>query len=100
MTSSYLPVDPYFLEVIAREKAKSDYIVVHYFDLQNEWKDIKGRMHSLITVNRFEEFLLMEDGQKIRIDRIIVLNGRPGPAYDEYDSFALACLDCRLAFEE
>jgi hypothetical protein len=31
---------------------------------------------------------------KIRLDRIIVFNGKPGPAYDEYDSYALACLDC------
>ncbi len=24
------------------------------------------------------------------------IKGKPGPAYDEYDAFALACLDCNV----
>jgi hypothetical protein len=49
----------------------------------------------LLRIDNFEQFLSFENGQKVRVDRVITINGIPGPAYDEYDGFALACLDCK-----
>jgi hypothetical protein len=50
----------------------------------------------LIKKEAFEEYLVFDSGDEVRIDRIITINGIPGPAYDEYDAFALACLNCNV----
>jgi hypothetical protein len=39
-------------------------------------------------------YLNVSPEKQIRIDRIITLFGKPGAAYDEYDSFANQCLAC------
>jgi len=43
---------------------------------------------------RVLSYLRFENGVQVRLDRIIVINGRPGPAFEEYEGYALACLDC------
>jgi hypothetical protein len=35
----------------------------------------------------------------VRIDMIITLFGKPGAAYDRYDAFANACLDCKGGYD-
>ncbi len=92
--SKYMPVDPLFYEVIEAEKLKHHPAVVHFFTPGNEITDIKGMIQEVIKTPAHDEYLLLNTGKQARLDRIIVLNGKPGPAYDEYDSFALACLDC------
>jgi hypothetical protein len=95
MDTRYTPVDPYFYEVIEKEKKARDNAIVNYFGQANNLEDARGKINMVITVNNHEMFLLMESGKKIRLDRIITINGKAGPAYDEYDSYANACLDCR-----
>jgi hypothetical protein len=55
-----------------------------------EIKDIKGE----------GMFILLDSGTRIRIDRIITLFGKPGAAYDKYDAFANACMDCMGGYEK
>jgi hypothetical protein len=93
MKSQYLPVDPDFTEQIEKTIPGNNPINVHYFEKGNEVETVKG-LAKKITSNKNGEFIVFESGQKIRLDRIVVFNGNPGPAYDEYDSYALACLDC------
>ena len=45
-------------------------------------------------------FLLFDKRDRVRLDRIIVINGIPGPAYDEYDSYALAPLTCQAGYDD
>jgi hypothetical protein len=94
MNEAYLPVDPDFFEIIEHEKQRKDQAVVHYFGPDKELRDEKGSIRDIITVNKREDYLRFENGVQVRLDRIIVINGRPGPAFEEYDSYALACLDC------
>ena len=91
--NSYLPVDPDFLDIIsvARDQQKSG--KVHYFDSEDQIMDSTGPILEIISVDG-GEFINLGNGQMIRLDRIITLYGRPGPAYDRYDSFANACLAC------
>lgn len=93
MENTYSPVNPFFYDLIDREKTKSDSIVF-YFGKDNNLEDAKGRIESIITNKENAEYLLLDTGSLIRLDRIIVINGIPGPAYDEYDAYSLACLDC------
>jgi hypothetical protein len=39
-------------------------------------------------------------GEQVRLDRIITINGKPGPAFDEYDNYANACLSCQGGNED
>ena len=93
MNSKYLQVDLDFLEQIEKTISGNNSISVHYFKMGDELETVKGLAKKIVSGKK-GEFIVFENGQKIRLDRIIVFNGKPGPAYDEYDSYALACLDC------
>ncbi len=94
MTTKYRPVDPDYYEMIEAEMTAGKKAVIHYFKNENTIGEEKGNIKEITANHKNEEFVSLENGKEIRIDRIIVVNGRPGPAYDEYDSYALACLDC------
>jgi len=93
MKLPYLPVDLDFSEQIKKTISGNKPITVHYFEKKNEVETVKGLARKTAARNN-GEFIVFENGEKIRLDRIIVFDGKPGPAYDEYDSYALACLDC------
>ena len=94
MNKEYSPIDPDFYDVIESVKEKNVSILVHYFGSENEINDAKGIITGIITNKRHEEYLALDSDDKVRLDRIIALSGKPGPAYDEYDNYSLACLDC------
>lgn len=94
MSEKFLPVAPEYIEQIENTISKSETVSVNYFENEINFENNKGKLIRVVTNENNEEFLLFEDGFKVRVDRIITINGKPGPAYDEYDSFALACLDC------
>ncbi len=94
METKYLPVDPYFFDLIESLKSMNKDVVIHYFGLSNELNQVKGLIEKVIKNNSNQEYLVIKSGENVRLDRIITLNGRPGPAFDEYDGYALACLDC------
>lgn len=94
MHTQYFPVDPEYFDFIEQSASKKEVVSVHYFAAANTVKNAKGKLHQILSTDGSEEYIQFKDGQKIRLDRIIALNGKPGPAYDEYDRFALACLDC------
>ena len=94
MNSKYLPVNPDYLESFEQAINEKKTMKVVYFGEENSINDTKGRPVKIVSTPNHAEFLMLEDDLKIRLDRIIVFDGKPGPAYDEYDSYALACLDC------
>lgn len=98
MKTDYSPVYPVYYEVFSAEQEK-EFSKVFYFGKGSEVEEEGGKITGLVKQDAFEEFLFFDTGQKVRIDRIITINGIPGPAYDEYDSFALACLDCSAGMD-
>lgn len=107
MYPDYLPVDPDFtarLEQLAEtDRAFSDadhseadhkLLSVSFFDSSGAVRAISGRAIGITSPDGFVQFLSLEGHSPVRLDRIITLNGLPAPAYDEYDSYALACLTC------
>jgi len=93
MASSYLPVQHIYKEVILAEINKNSSGKVFYFDVNDQVADAEGTIASMKeSANGF--FIEMDPEASIRIDRIITLFGKPGPAYDAYDAFANACMDC------
>lgn len=94
MSIKYLPVDSDYYDMIETERTASNKAVIHYFKDENSIGEERGKIKGITANHQNEDFVSLENGKGIRIDRIIVINGKPGPAYDEYDSYALACLDC------
>ena len=88
MKPKYLPIDPDFFDMFDKEK-ENDSTRVVYFD--------EGT--NLVDNNENGFFILFENGNEVRVDRIIVYNGKPGPAFDEYDAYANECLSCRAGYE-
>ncbi len=94
MNTRYMPVDPDYYEMIEKEKVEKDTAVIHYFKNKNSLGEEKSKIKGIQKNHRGEDFVTLINGKGVRFDRIIVVNGKPGPAYDEYDAYALACLDC------
>ena len=94
MEARYLPVHPDYYEIIEEAILKKSTASIHYFESGTTLRNAKGRIKEITVKPKQGEFVSLENGKKIRLDRIIVFNGKPGPAFDEYDSYALACLDC------
>ena len=95
MKTDFNPVYPIYYEIFADEQEKS-FSKVFYFGKDTEIEEAKGKISGLLTKESKEQYLVFSSGEEVRIDRIISINGIPGPAYDEYDAFSLACLDCNI----
>jgi hypothetical protein len=93
MKTDFIFVDPVYDEIFAREQ-KKDHSKVIYFGKGINLEETKGKITGNIKNNLNEEYLCFDSGAEVRIDRIISINGIPGPAYGEYDNYGLACLDC------
>lgn len=99
--SAYIPIDPDFFGLF-QEEMKKDSVKVFYFDLKNypELEESTGKVTGIINKKQTGQFMAFENGDEVRLDRIIVYNGKPGPAYDEYDAYALAPLTCKAGYDD
>lgn len=91
--SDYLPVPFDFREIIEEQKQSGMNGLIHYFTGVREIESARGAIVK-ISKNEKGEFLHLNGGDTIRLDKIITLYGKPGPSYDEYDAFANACFSC------
>ena len=97
--SKYLPVDPDFYEIIAEQAKNKKELNVFFFLPDNSLGQEKGEFNGIYKSEE-GEFLELNKEKRIRLDRIITINGKPGPAFDEYDSYANACLSCQAGYED
>lgn len=101
MNPKYLPVDPYFFELFEEAMKKEEARVIYFaFTHEPELEESRGKIMSIEDMKQDGYFLLFEEGDRVRLDRIVVINGIPGPAYDEYDSYALAPLTCQAGYSD
>ena len=101
MKPKYMPVDPGYFELFEQEMEKNDARVIYFaFASEPELEESRGKIIKIDDKGQEGLFLLFENGDEVRLDRIIVINGIPGPAYDEYDSYALAPLTCQAGYDD
>jgi hypothetical protein len=93
LNPSFTPVPPVFYDIFAVEQEKL-YTKVYYFGSGTDPEEASGRITGIERNNLNEEYMHFDIGDRAHIDRIVTINGKPGPTYDEYDRYALACLDC------
>jgi hypothetical protein len=94
METSYTPVQYVFRDVIAEEIEKQTRGKVFHFLSDNTVESSEGKIIRMEEIRGKGIFILMDSEQQIRIDRIITLFGKPGAAFDEYDAYANACMNC------
>lgn len=99
MKPLYLPVDPDFFDLFEKEM-KKDSIRVVFFGEGTSLEEANGKTEAIVNKNGNEYFMKFLTGEEVRVDRIIVYNGKPGPAFDEYDAYALECLSCKAGYKE
>lgn len=98
MKLSYNHISPIYYQIFASELEKENSKVL-YFGNGIEVKEAIGIIRGLINNGSNGEYLIFDSGLDIRIDRIIAVNGIPGPAYDEYDSYELTSLNSNVTSE-
>ena len=98
MKTDFNFVAPVYDEIFEREQQR-EFSKVIYFGNGIELEEASGKITRLLKNEIHEEYLCFDSGAEVRIDRIISINGIPGPAFDEYDRLALACLDCNVGGE-
>ena len=99
--TTYLPVSPDYFELLEQEIKKGT-VRVFYFGLENypQLEESSGYIRKISRNAQNEYFLDFENGDEVRLDRIVVFSGIPGPAYDEYDAYALAPLTCKAGYAD
>ncbi|MGM0376983.1 MAG: hypothetical protein ACQEQ0_09410 [Bacteroidota bacterium] len=97
--TQYTPIDPDFYQIMDKEIRERDEGKVFFFQSDNNIGQAKGKFKGLHK-DKNGEFLILIKNDPVRLDRIITLNGKPGPAYDEYDAYANACLSCQAGYED
>jgi hypothetical protein len=90
---SFTPVAYDYYEIIEELKLKGIDSVVHFFKAEKEIDSVSGKIESVLK-EKDGDFLLMSSNEKVRLDKIITIFGKPGPAFDLYDSYGNACMDC------
>lgn len=99
MDNSYSPVQYVYKEIIEEEMAKHTSGKIFYFDADQTVESSEGTIMKLMEIEGSGLFVVMNPEHQIRIDRIITVFGKLGPAYDEYDSYANQCLSCTGGYD-
>ncbi|HYC84429.1 MAG TPA: hypothetical protein VEB86_04370 [Chryseosolibacter sp.] len=98
--TSYRPVEWVYREVIDEEIQKKTEGKIFYFCEVEFICCAYGAIRGVVELNGQGLFIELDSKERIRVDRIITLFGKPGAAYDEYDAYANACLDCKGGYED
>lgn len=100
LNTAYLPVAWEYREVIEEQIAKKGNGKIFFFCEAEGICEAKGSILKMEDIDKAGLFITLENQQSIRVDRIITLFGKPGAAYDEYDAYNNACMDCSGGYEK
>jgi hypothetical protein len=93
MITTYSPIPYTFREMIQEATDQNRKGKIFFFNAEDKFDDVEGEVSGVKDEAGQGMFILIS-GKEIRADRIITLFGRPGPAFDEYDAYGNACMDC------
>lgn len=90
---AYTPVDCVYREVASEELLKGTCGKIFYYTPEQGVLEAEGRLTAVEEVDQTGVFLFLDSGERVRIDRVITMFGKPGAAYEAYDAYANACMD-------
>lgn len=98
METQYTPVQYVYREIIEEEIAKQTTGKIFFFNKECVVDCAEGTVMALEEFSGKGLFITLKPESRIRIDRIITLFGKPGAAYEEYDAYANACMECHCGY--
>jgi hypothetical protein len=99
MKDTYTPVPYEYREEIEEQLAKQTSGKIFFFDGEGKVNEAIGRITKNIEIPGEGIFIVIDDNEKIRIDKIITIFGKPGPAHSTYDAFGNVCFECTGGYE-
>lgn len=75
----YQPVSCAFFDMIEDFAEKKEEVRIEYYDNQHSIKSTTGHITNIFTEDK-QEFLMVDYGDEIRLDKITGINGKRGPA--------------------
>ena len=100
METSYMPVVWEYREQIEEEIVKGTEGKIFYFNEDQVVSELSGKIIEMQEIPGRGVFISLEPPGQVRIDRIITLFGKPAAAYDEYDAYGNACMDCTGGYDK
>lgn len=100
LKTAYLPVAWVYREVIEEQIAKKGRGKIIFFCEEEGICEANGPIIKMEEISKEGVFITVENQSTIRIDRIITLFGKPGAAYDEYESYSNACMSCTGGYDK
>lgn len=93
MGTDYTPVDFVYREATTEAITRKQHGRIFYFDDNDQLESADG------TIVKMQEdpygwWIELNNRQRIKLHRVITLFGKPGPAYDEYDTYSIRCGEC------
>jgi hypothetical protein len=96
MNNSFTPVAYVYKELLDETIVSKRSGKIFFFNDDNQLDSVEGIIES---VSENGQFVGLVSSFSIRIDRIITLFGQPFAAFDEYDSYGNAYLDCKGGYD-
>ncbi|QMU27214.1 hypothetical protein [Adhaeribacter radiodurans] len=87
-TEVYQPIDANLREELLAYAANRKYVSIQYFTDIREYTSTRAVIKEIRATNE-AELLILNTGEEIRLDRIIRVEGKPAPGFEDY--FACAC---------
>ena len=94
---AYMPVDCHFYDQLTDLSVMRQPVKINYFVAEEQLDDVEAPIRDIIKEGK-SEIALVGD-HRVRLDQIVTLNGRPGPAYGLYESYSDACMSCNLGYD-
>jgi Rho-binding antiterminator len=86
----YKPIDVSFHDQLKATVTQRIYSKIQYKTDLEEFITISSLIKNIIVENG-EEFIVLLDGEKIRLDRIVSLNGTVAPGYKDFMDLSCDC---------
>ncbi len=83
MKSEYTPVDCLFYDILEAVVIKKQETDISYFSEDGNEHQLHGIIRDIVTLKNKGEYIVLNNDEKIRLDRIITLDGKTGPAIDK-----------------
>ncbi|MBF8965060.1 hypothetical protein I0P70_17565 [Pontibacter sp. FD36] len=82
MSSAYKPIDQNYRELLEALVAKRATARLQFYSDIGEFLTLHATLKELVKRGE-EEYLVLTTGEEIRLDRIVRVDDKPAPGYDE-----------------
>jgi Rho-binding antiterminator len=91
MKSDYKPINCNYYDYLEEASTRREYVQLMYFSDIHELLTARGILKKIETTLDKEEYVHLNTGEKIRLDRIVRLNDIAFPGHQGEDDFSCHC---------